>query len=349
VRVLFLPSWRENPYQELLATQLETRGVEVAHAGWKRLRHPLRIRRSGVDVVHLHSADRFHRARSGVRAIARALWALGSLLGLRVLGVRIVWTAHDLSAHDSRHPRVDAAFAFALARLAHTVIVHGETARHLLRERLRLHRDDRIAVIPHGPFDRYARPDVTRETARERLGLREDAVVFLFLGAVRAYKGVEDLLGAFARLEGRDARLLIRGRARDPELAERLRRSAAADPRVDLCLGYVPDDEIAALVAACDAVVAPYREVLTSGSVVLAMSLGRACIAPRLGGLPDVLDAESGWLYDPGQTDALLRALRDAFARRAELPERGRRARERAQRVDWPEIAEMTERVYRQH
>jgi glycosyltransferase involved in cell wall biosynthesis len=347
VRVLFLPSWAENPYPTLLARHLEARGLEVSQAGWTRVRHPFRILRDGVDVVHLHSASRFFRCGGALRAAARAAWALASLLVLRLRGVKVVWTAHDLQDHDLRHPRIDAAFGWCLARLAHAVITHGETARRLLRNRFRLSRERRLAVIPHGPFDHYADPALDRAAARARLGWRDDLFVYLHLGAVREYKGVEELVEAFSHVGDPNARLVIRGRARDPALVARIRRRAAGDPRIDFEDAFVEDDAIATWFAACDVVVAPYRRVLTSGSVALAMSLGRPCIAPRLGGLPDVMDGFCGWLYEPWDESELVGAMLDARDRRRELPEMGRRARERACAVDWPAIAEMTEGVYR--
>ncbi|MGH0038204.1 MAG: glycosyltransferase [Myxococcota bacterium] len=347
MRILFLPSWAENPYPRLLAQHLEARGLEVLQAGWKRIRHPFRIRRQGVDVVHLHSASRFYRAPGIPTAAGRALWALASLVVLRRLGVKIVWTVHDLQDHDRLHPRIDAAFTWALSRLAHGIVTHGETARRLLRNRARLRREEGIAVIPHGPFDHFARPELDRSGARERLALRDDLFVFLFLGAVREYKGIEDLVAAFGRLDAPGTRLVIRGRTRDPALRARLAAAAAGDPRIDFEDAFVEEDDVALWFAACDVAVAPYRRVLTSGSVALAASLERPCIAPRLGGVPDALDERCGWLYEPWDDSGLEEALADALARRDALPEMGRLAGERARQVGWPEIAEMTESVYR--
>ncbi len=345
--MLFIPSWGENPYQRLLARHLADRGVDVRRARWRRVRHPWKIRREQVDVVHLHAAARFHSTPSAWVAAGRAVWALAALAVLRLSGTRIVWTAHDLQDHDLRHPRIDAAFVRGLARLAHVIVTHGETARRLLRNRYRLREDTRIVVIPHGPFDGYAPSGEPRGRLRERGGASDGSVVFLFLGAIREYKGVEDLLEAFARVEDRAARLWIRGRVRDPELARRLAKQAAADPRVDFVDGFVADADVADTVLASDVVVAPYRRVLTSGSVVLGTGLGRPCIAPELGGIPDVLDSSCGWVYGPFDADALTAALDDALARRDELPAMGERARERAHRTDWPAIAEMTEAIYR--
>ena len=61
---------------------------------------------------------------------------------------------------------------------------------------------------------------------------------------------------------------------------------------------------------AADAVVLPYKDVLTSGSAILAMTFGQPVIAPAIGCLPESLGAEGTILYDPSTPDGLERALR---------------------------------------
>ena len=51
--------------------------------------------------------------------------------------------------------------------------------------------------------------------------------------------------------------------------------------------GYVPHDDVPLYFAAADVVVLPFRKVTTSGSALLALSLGRPVVAPRLGALRD--------------------------------------------------------------
>jgi len=47
-----------------------------------------------------------------------------------------------------------------------------------------------------------------------------------------------------------------------------------------------------------DAVVLPFRDILTSGSAILALSHGRPVIAPALGCLPGTLPSDATFLYD---------------------------------------------------
>ncbi|MCZ6462729.1 MAG: glycosyltransferase family 4 protein [Proteobacteria bacterium] len=354
MRVLLLPAWAENPYQALLARHLRTRGAAVRDAPWQELLHPVRIWRAGTDVVHLHAPGRPTRTRSSARALHRAARAALGLAFLRAVGVRLVWTAHDLQDHDQRHPVLDRWLTRITARLAGGVIVHGEHARSLVAQRFSIRgaraSPGRLAVIPHGSFDLYAREGAAEDARRlrESLGIGADDFLFLFFGAIRDYKAPLELARAFAEsgLRERGAHLLFRGPHRDPALVKELERMARDVSHLHVDPGFVPEEEVAGTMAASDAVVTPYRAVLTSGSAVLAMSLGRACVAPRLGGLPDLIDENCGFLYEADARDGLRDALRAAFAAREALPEMGRIARERATRVSWDHIAERTLQVY---
>lgn len=350
LRVLMLPHWPENPYQELLATHLEARGTSVIPGIRSDLWRPLRAARRGIDLVHLHSSGKFTRAHWTALAWLRAAASLAGVVALRALRIPVVWTAHDLHDHDAPRPKLDAAFTWLLARLARGIIVHGDRAWALTRERYGLSDRTTRACIPHGPFDQYADAAVdaaSTEELRRPLGLESKHFVFLFLGAIRPYKGVLELLQAFRSFEAQDARLVIRGRARDAEHAERVRTAAADDARVDFQDGFVADSQVARLVGAADTVVAPYRSVLTSGSVILASSLGRPCIAPRMGAIPDALDADAAFLYDPAAPTALAGALRAAYEARERLPAMGAAAHRRSHATSWDRVAERTLETYR--
>jgi glycosyltransferase involved in cell wall biosynthesis len=87
------------------------------------------------------------------------------------------------------------------------------------------------------------------------------------------------------------------------------------------------------------------RDILTSGTAILAASFGKAVIAPRRGCLPQTLDERGTLFYDPLVTDALEAALGSAMA--ADLGSMGAQNRAMASRLDWDLIAERTVQVYR--
>jgi glycosyltransferase involved in cell wall biosynthesis len=162
-------------------------------------------------------------------------------------------------------------------------------------------------VIGHGPLGSdEAIPlcvPASEESPRE----------FLFFGNVSEYKGVEELLDAYAGLSPQvRARLTIAGQCADPELRMRLSMRLTAAPDVRLRLEHIPEDEIAELMAGADVVVLPFRRVTTSGSAMLALAHGKPLIVPELPGLSE-LPAEAVTRYD-GSLHGLKAAL-DVFTR----------------------------------
>ena len=179
-----------------------------------------------------------------------------------------------------------------------------------------------------------------------RLGLPAEARVVAFVGWVRPYKGVTELLEAFAAVTDQEARLVIAGRAVDEAYADRVSVLAAADPRVRLDLGFVPDDELQVYLRAADVVATPFLEIFTSGSVLLAMSFGRAVIAPRRGCVAETVDERGAVLYDADDPDGLQGALRAAMS--ADLEAMGRHNLERLPEFDWSRVAAATLETYRE-
>ncbi len=356
LRVLFLPDFSaSNPYQSELARGLERLGVQVFMARAPR-RDPLPIIRAWVrhrrpDVVHLHWTHDYLGSGDSPGRLARARF-LWQLRAIRALGTRLVWTVHNIGGHEGRRDPAELSVHRGLFALADAVICHCDAAVELVVDAYRLTLADRgrLHVIPHGNYI-GAYPDVVyRDEARRRLDLAADSRVFLFIGGVRAYKGIEDLVSAFRELEGPDLRLLIAGNPRVrhgvEDLTPRLRLAAAADPRIRLMLRHVPDEEIQTVLNAADAVVLPFRSILTSGSAMLAMSFGRAVVAPRLGCLPEELGPDGSLLYDPDDPAGLGTAMRTALS--SNLMELGARNREAALALDWDTIAVRTAGLYRE-
>jgi glycosyltransferase involved in cell wall biosynthesis len=350
VKVLFLPDYRAaNAYQRALAEALTDLGVEVSADATRRRRllpvGEAILRHGRPDVVHLHWTEPYIAAGHSISRLK----VERTLLELRVarrMGSRVVWTAHDLFRHDRPADRLERRFLRGLVGVADAVIVHCRSALESLLEALGLGQEARarMHVIPHGHYvGRYV-DTIGQAEARRRLGLPDDARVVAFLGWVRAYKGVTELVEAFGRVDDPSLRLVIAGRALDEAYAARLRELVAADPRVHLALGFVPDDEVQVYLRAADVVAAPFLEILTSGSVLLAMSFGRAVIAPRRGCVVETLDEAGGLLYEPDDPSGLERALRAALT--ADLAAMGGHNEASLERFSWRRIAAATRDVY---
>jgi glycosyltransferase involved in cell wall biosynthesis len=329
-----------NPYQRLLYSELEKLGFRVRYAGALTPSHSLNVlllplelaagRLAGWRVLHLHwvygfnffGAERF----APLRRVSQA-WFQFVLRSARALGMRVVWTAHNVLPHR-RVFHDDVLARRELVRLSDLVLVHSSAVE---QELVALGAPPRRAtVVPHGPF---LPVKGTRLSPPGDGSPRE----LLFFGRVEEYKGVEDLLEAMRALPRRaDARLTVAGPCRDRDLAARL--ATLADGRVTLRLEHLPDDELTGLLSSADVVVLPFRRVTTSGSAVLAMAHGRPVLVPALDAFANLPD------------DAVIRyhgPLGDALLRAAEMPaERlrsiGVAAARHAASAGWPEAARRT-------
>jgi glycosyltransferase involved in cell wall biosynthesis len=138
----------------------------------------------------------------------------------------------------------------------------------------------------------------------------------LFFGNVRAYKGLEDLLAALPIVRRDvDAKLIIAGTFMEPlSRFQRIAREAGVEDAVHFRPGYVPDEEVPSLFAACDVVVLPHRSASQSGIVGRAAVAGTPVVATRVGSLPEMLGG-NGVLVEPSDPGSLaagiVRALTD--------------------------------------
>jgi glycosyltransferase involved in cell wall biosynthesis len=334
-----------NPYLDLLYGALDAHGLERAEDaeftfGW------LRSARRRVRTIHVHWPEGLYRvsrqlppgAAGAARALKLALFA-GRLAAARLLGYRIVWTVHQPLPHERTAGDLPA--ARLLARLAHALIAHDETTSRRVVDVLGAN-PRRLRIVPHGAYSGVYAETVGRAATRRALGIADDEFVFLSFGELRGYKALDCLLDAWRLASAPTARLVIAGNPKDPKLAELLRERAAEDPSIVPLLQHVPDEDVADLYAAADAAVSARSDGGTSGSLVLALSLGVPVVAADTETAREVLGGnDAAWLFTSGDTAAAAAALERAVAD-PENARRRRAARAAAARLAWPPIAEQT-------
>lgn len=301
-------------YNDALYKAVESQNVTVVQGyfagGWL-----LNNLRRG-DWVHLHWPSFQYAVKGSYLASLRAFARWFALLALiRLRGARIAWTAHNLLPHD-RHSIswMDPLARRIVIALARKILVHGPSAAKELSARFPS-AAGKIAHIPHGNWADYYPVTSTREATRSKLGIPVDTYVYLFIGLCKPYKNLHGLVKTFRTLPG-DSVLLVAGKFEDPNYQKHVEALASGDQRIRIIPGFIPDDMIQRYLVACDAVVAPYNEILTSGTAMLAMSFGRPIISVNRGFLKDVVTDKVGLLFSPESTDGLTDALAAARNRR---------------------------------
>lgn len=365
MRVLTVPRDDKNPYQGLLHDALGRAGVDTGFVPRRTRSHsanllllPLELalaRRRGADLLHLHWVYGFGlpwgAGRTWTRRLSR-VWFGAVLRAARLLGLPVVWTAHNELPHHPVFPD-DVEARRRLLRSTAAVIVHSTGAERALRARgWQL---PPVHVIRHGPLDApmgtsgdgpAAVPTAggDRGRGRRRHDVPQGARLVALLGRVEPYKGIAELLDAVEDLTDRDwpagLHLLIAGECLDRGLQQRLRAVADRVPGLRLDLRHLNDLELADALAAADAMVLPFRRVTTSGSALLAVSAG----VPLLLTGADHLDLPAGAVHRHPELTALLRWA-------AEVPEDRLRRMSRAGTTwaagwTWDDVARCTAKVY---
>src|SRR5262245_1940853 len=100
MRVVHLPVYIDNPYQDLLIRELLEQEVDViiGGSGGRFLRTALF--KWKADIYHFHWIHPYILHSRKWRAAIRGLLFVLEVLVLKLSGAKIVWTVHNISSHD---------------------------------------------------------------------------------------------------------------------------------------------------------------------------------------------------------------------------------------------------------
>ena len=344
------PGGTPNPYAELLYAALEDCGLPRLPFPELTFAALWRARRTHAYLHFNWRPDRYYapcladqtrflrRSRAAVQLVRFALL----LRAARTLDYRIVWTAHEAypARQGARGRRIDRLGQSLLARASSVLLAHDRATAEQLRAQVVGSRFA-VEIVPHGAFAGAYPVGGPGVEIRRALGISTGAFVFLCFGQLRADKQVGLLLDAFARVRSPDVRLVIAGDPADTRSSELVVRAARADSRIKPLLEAVPHERVAELFAMADAFVLARGEVWSSGSLILALSLGLPVVAARLDSTHELLGgADAGWLFVAGDVDSLAETLEHAAASRVVAAVKGLQARRSAESLpSWREIA----------
>jgi glycosyltransferase involved in cell wall biosynthesis len=270
--------------------------VHDAVAAWRLARI---IRRVRPEVVHTHTA------KAG--AVGRAATMLA--------GPRRPVVVHTFHGHVLRGyfgevgTRVFRAIETILARATDRLIAVSPEVRDELVA-LGVAPREKFSVVRLG-IELEPRVSFDGDTAdvRRRHGIAPEKFVVGWFGRMTAVKRTDDLLTTLAgvRERGIDALLVFVGDGDDRERLEQ-RAHDLGLARSCLFLGY--QEDVAPWYAVCDAVILTSASEGTPVTIIEALAAGRAVVATRVGGVPDVVDeGTTGFLVRPGDTHALAERL----------------------------------------
>jgi glycosyltransferase involved in cell wall biosynthesis len=314
--------------------------------------HPfvVQLRDEGVPVHSISLPNRAYRAeRRAIGSICRS-WQpqLVHTHGYRAdildsgvarrLGIPTVSTLHGFTSGDIKNRVYEFLQIVALRRVDAAIAVSRPIARLLERRGVGA---SRIHVIPNAWSPRSS--PMTREAAREALGVPPAALRIAFVGRLSHEKGADVLLEAVARTDGRTTVSII-GSGPERSALEGTARALGVSGRVTW---HGEIDGAARFLTAFDGIVLSSR---TEGTPIIlfeAIAAGVPVVASAVGGIPDVVTAREAYLVEPDDPVALASAIQQVADHPGEPSARAAAARrllaERFQSGPW---LERYEQVY---
>lgn len=335
---------RSNPYTFLLSEALTRCGCDIREL----------TRRNGVfgrpDVVHIHWPQS-EVLGNFVLASYKFGWMVLRLLVQRLRGTAIVWTVHNLDAHDQNNRQLEALLMAIVTRLVSGTVYLSPSSRDAAFRKWPRLAAKPSALIPHGLYEDALREGDTPQSARQAFGLHETRPVIGFLGDIKPYKGMDRILKSFAELNPGEATLFIAGSFLAPadyaaEQRQAIQALRAAGHEIVFHEGRLDDRQLALAIKACTVNALPYKQITNSGFAMLVLGYQGRILA---GDAPVFreLQAEVGdaWLscVDGHWTGKVLRSALEVDPTAEDLE---RMAAFRSRR-DWQVIAAATADFYR--
>ena len=171
---------------------------------------------------------------------------------------------------------------------------------------------ERVVIVRNG-IDRDAFRVRDRAVTRSDLGISVAARWILYVGLLHRTKGVGDLLEAFDRLAPvhPDLHLALVGEGPDLPLC---RQATERHPGRVVTTGFLPPDDVARWMGACDVLTLPSWNEGTPNVILEAFASGRRVVATRVGGIPDIVTSPALGVLVPARN---VMELAEALARAA--------------------------------
>ncbi|WGV15927.1 glycosyltransferase family 4 protein [Fuscovulum ytuae] len=298
----------ENPYSEMLYRQFSNRDKPYPMSDIRELDAFTRLPAQG-RLLWIHSEASFSWGRTSTKELEASYRSyMQSLDRWSAKGGKLVWTVHDDGLHlsDPDLRRIQD-IRKMLRQMADFVHVHSEAAKNVVIKEFGVDAQ-RIIVVKHPSYaplyqDVQIDPSGAEKTTRRRL---------LCFGHIKAYKDYQGLAESLDTLGTNSFDMLTIAGKPSPDVILPI-DIYKKNLRLELHLGFIPDEAVPKLFANTDFLVLPYRQSLTSGAVALAMGFGVPVIAPNLGGMYDSVPKEClPLIYDAQKHDGLTAALRVA-------------------------------------
>jgi glycosyltransferase involved in cell wall biosynthesis len=299
----------------------------------------------------------------------------------KIKDLEIVFDLHFVIQKEGS--KIDMSFTRMGIKHAHSYVVHALKTYNELQKlfpkgkfkllepgKPQIGEGKRVVKLFHPVYDMF-KPDPEFNTKEEKRGLGLNKHVFLFFGFIRKYKGLHDVIKAFAKVAEQrdDVSLLIVGesfwqtldtrkmstkiknavfsaaksvflRKQDDERQYRpleLIEELGIRDRVTVVNSFVPNEDVHRYFQVSDAIMLYYLTATPSGVESIGYNFHMPILATRVGHFPEtVKDGYNGYLAEPGDIDSMA----EVMIKSIEKPIPRQHVAETSKEMSWVNYAE---------
>lgn len=225
------------------------------------------------------------------KSILLIIYKLSFLSIFKLLGGTLIWTIHNEYPHSRKF--------MALNKLTQKIMGHISTKNHV-------HCAKAITImsnnlnIPRNKFFVVKHPDYKAEVMDKDNALeiflnkyakdKLNTTVFLLFGQIAEYKGIEELLEIFNNMQG-DFTLMIAGKIKigNNDFFKKI-LEYKENKKIIFINNFIPDEDIPIFFNLADYTIYNYKNILTSGSVILSLNYNVKTIAINKGCISEIQD-----------------------------------------------------------
>jgi len=214
------------------------------------------------------------------------------------------------------------------------------------KEMLKVHHRE-IHVVPNG-IDLEIFETLPRDEVRQRLHIKAEEKLIIFVGRLRPEKGLNYLLNAMEIIKQKEhsAKLILVGGGPEESHLELLAEKLELNDCVKF-VGQIPNERVSEYMAASDIFILPSLSEGFPVVILEAMASGLPIVTTRVTGLPEIVNnGENGFLVEPRNPQQLAEKILLLFRENGLREEISRNNKEKVKKYDWKIIIDELEGIY---
>ncbi|MDR1284855.1 MAG: hypothetical protein LBJ88_01490 [Campylobacteraceae bacterium] len=274
--ILFYPDYSSgNPYQKLLYSAYINKGWSVK-AGYIDEAIST-LKQNNKTVFHMHWLNAMFKtcktdedAWNAINDFIRLIRSFKQLDGF------VIWTIHNHLPHENRFREQDLRVRHFLCFIADRIYLH--CASHVKELNYLPLKIDKIRIHRHGSYlGYYGKFDINERIEK----LKNSKIKVLFMGMLRKYKDINNILSLAKQFREFDIEVMIAGNPDSDELKTDIAHKCS-DIGAKTILRRLTEIEIHQLCSEYDVGILSYGKILTSGTLKLYLSYGMIIVASNV-------------------------------------------------------------------